>query len=140
MGSLDEESGRGAHFFLYMHSATSNISHFLQHFQVSHTMTIKDVEGIYYHDGDLVKAILEPMYLFYKSPYLCKIPKDKARHGKVSAEQVRPWQTARCEFWKERSTAALPRLQLSVFQILISNMYYWHSLLHCICLRYASNS
>lgn len=44
-------------------------------------MAIKDVERIYYHDGDLVKVILEPTYLSCESPDL-----RKARHGKVSAE------------------------------------------------------
>lgn len=37
-------------------------------------MAIEDVEGIYYHDGDLVvNVVLELMYL------LCESPKDKAR-------------------------------------------------------------
>ena len=35
-----------------------------------HTMAIKDVEGIYYHDGDLVTVILELMYLYCESPDL----------------------------------------------------------------------
>ncbi len=80
---MDEESGRGAHFFLYMHSAALLISHFLQQFREYHTMAIKNVEGIYYHDGDLVKVMLELMYLSCESPDLRK---DKARRGKVSAE------------------------------------------------------
>ena len=46
-------------------------------------MAIKNVEGIYYHDGDLVKVMLELMYLSCESPDLRK---DKARRGKVSAE------------------------------------------------------
>lgn len=33
-------------------------------------MAIKDVEGINYHDGDLVKVILELMYLSCESPDL----------------------------------------------------------------------
>ena len=43
-GILDEESGRGAHFFLYIHSAAILISHFLQHLYEYHTMAIKDVK------------------------------------------------------------------------------------------------
>lgn len=43
-GSLDEESGRGAHFFLYMHSAALLISDFSQQFHEHHTMAIKDVK------------------------------------------------------------------------------------------------
>ena len=46
-------------------------------------MAIKDIEGIYYHGCDLVKVVLEQMYLYCESPDLRK---DKARHGKVSAE------------------------------------------------------
>lgn len=46
-------------------------------------MAIKDIEGIYYHYGDSVKVILELMYPSCESPDLRK---DKARHGKVSAE------------------------------------------------------
>ena len=46
-------------------------------------MAIKDVERIYNHDGDLVKVILELTYSSCESPDLRK---DKARHGKVSAE------------------------------------------------------
>ena len=134
---MDEESGRGAHFFLYMHSAALLVSHFHQQFHEYHTMAIKDVERIYYHDGDLINVVLELTYLLCRNPDLGK---DKARHGKVSAEYVRSWQTAGCDFWKERRIVAPPRLQLFVFQIFISNMYCWLSLLHCICLRYASNS
>ena len=134
---MDEESGRGTHFFLYMHSAALLVSDFHQQCHEYHTMAIKDVEGIYYHDGDLVNVLLEPMYLLRESPDLGK---DKARHGNVSAECVRSWQTAGYDFWKERRIPAPPRLQSFVFQIFISNMYCWPSLLHCICLRYASNS
>ena len=40
-------------------------------------MAIKDVEGIYYHDGDLVKVIFGLTYLSCESPDLCRYLKTR---------------------------------------------------------------